>query len=171
MNRISVNGFAAASVCPVIIACAENTFDRVNPFSAHRIERMRLLIQCFMPDCKIILLPENRDIRSVRTDLSCRQIIKRKDIFDDLVFGCINRSLFSAGIGHHEDFLLCDGIIFFVRINTEQPQNCVCGNIQKPDKRRKYRLHNADHFRHVQCKALCIFHPDALRHQFTKHKR
>ena len=132
---------------------------------------MRFALHCFPPDGNIILFPEYGHIRSVRADLLCRQIVKCKNILDDAVLARVNRAFLRARIGHHHDLLFGDGILLFIRVNTEQPQHRIRRNIEQPYKRRKNRLHKADHRCHIECELFRIFHADALRHQFAEYKR
>ena len=66
-----------------------------------------------------LFLPQNGQISSVGGNLTGSQIVKLKDILDELFFFVVNGTFLGTHIHHHADLLLADSLLLRIGVNAK----------------------------------------------------
>ena len=102
-------------------------------------------------------------------DVACCQVIKLEYILDKFLFLVVDCAFFTADIHHNADGLFADLLIVCLRIDPQQPKDCVGGNGQQPNDGGKElcdRTHHGGHAegKRFRCRATVVigkpFTPD-----------
>ena len=104
-------------------------------------------------------------------DLLGGQVIKLKDVLDELLFLMVDAAVLAAGVHHHADVLLAHLLLGLVGINAQQPQYAVGRRAQQPHNGCEQLGDDSDETGDVQRYLLRLLHGDPLGNQLAEHQR
>ena len=117
-----------------------------------------------------ILQIKHLELGSVGCDFADRNIVKFKNILDNLVGFLINNTLFTARIRKHPDVVFRHFLVLFVGVDPQKAQHTVGRYGQKPHKRRENHGNKPNGTGQFQRDGLRLAHGNALGDQFAEHQ-
>ena len=102
-------------------------------------------------------------------DLLRGHIIKGENVLDYAVLVLVDSTLFSAGVGHHHDLLLGDGVVLLVGVDAYEAQHRVCGDVEHPHERREHYHKKAYDTCHTERELFGIFGGDLLGDELAEY--
>ena len=168
LDRFFEHVFTALIRQAEIILCVEHTDNVVNAFLAYREIRVTAIVNGLFPFICGFVHPEQGDFRAVGCDFVCCEVVKLEHVLNELFFLNVDCALFTAGVNHHADLLFRHLVFLGVGIDTQQLENAVCGNGEKPYYRGKNYRNEAEHAGHAERKLLCFLHRDSFRNKLAE---
>ena len=154
-----------------IILCVEYADDVVHAFLAYREIRVSAFVNRRLPFLGGFVHPEKGDFRAVSCDFVGGEVVEFKNVLNEFFFLNVDCTLFAARVNHHTYFLFGHLVLLCVGIDTQQLENAVCGNGEKPYYRGKNYRNEAEHAGHAERKLLRFLHRNSFRNKLAEDER
>ena len=154
-----------------VLLGVQNAHHIVRTVLAHGVAGVPRVVDGLGPIVHGVVQPQQIHIRAVGGDLFGGQVVKLKDVLDELLFLMVDAAVLAAGVHHHADVLLAHLLLGLVGINAQQPQYAVGRRAQQPHNGREQLGDDSDEPGDVQRYLLRLLHGNALGHQLAEHQR
>ena len=153
-----------------IILGVEDAHHVVRRLPAHRVADVAAGSDGVGPLLHALLHPQDGQVGAVGGDLPGGQVVKLKDILDELLLLVVDGALLRAHVHHHADLFLAHRLLLGVGVDTQQAQNGVGGHGQKPHDGGKEPGDGGDKPRDTQGQGLRLAHGHPLGHQLAENQ-